>query len=88
MLSRAMIDTPQREHWTGRADLGEGFQLRKSKCGRSHEAVCKLRTHALGWELILDVDGNLFRSKVCRTSDEVLSETESWRAALFGRGWR
>ena len=32
-------------------------------------------------------DGNLQRSQVCRTQEEILNLTESWKAALIGRGW-
>ena len=78
------MPTLKRHGWSGRAvDLGRGFTLRK----RDHEAVCWLRTHELGWELVLNVNGSLQRSQVCRSQDEILDQTESWEAALLGRGW-
>jgi hypothetical protein len=79
----------RREHWTGHSvDLGGGFRLGKERNGRQLEAVCWLRTHELGWELVLNVNGNLQRSEVSRSRDEVLDRTESWRAALAEREWR
>jgi len=77
--------TLRRENWPGHpVDLGEGFRLRK----RSHEAVCWLRTHELGWEVVVNVDGMLQRSQVCRSQDEILTRTEAWKVALMERGWR
>jgi hypothetical protein len=75
MLSR--MDVPQREHSTGRTELGTGFTLRKMKCGRAFQAVCRLKAHDLGWELVLDVDGPTLHRKVCRTSAEVVEVAES-----------
>ena len=77
-----------REHFDGPVDLGEGFRLHKDRAGRQLEAICWLRTHQLGWEMVLNVNGNLQRSEVCRSQDEVLDRTEQWKAALVGRGWR
>jgi hypothetical protein len=79
------VDVPRRETWPGYSvDLGEGFRVRKGP----HEAVCWLRTHELGWELVLNVNGSLQRSEVCRSRDAVLDLTESWKVALVGHGWR
>lgn len=83
------MNTTRREMWPGYAvDLGEGFRVRKERNGHPLEAVCWLRTHELGFELVLNVNGNLQRSEVCRSSDEVLSKTEAWKAALLNRGWQ
>jgi hypothetical protein len=80
----------QREHWAGHpVDLGEGFRLHKDRCGRQLEAICTLRSHPLGWELVLSVSGNLHRSEVCRSNDAVLARTDAWRQAMIDRGgWR
>jgi hypothetical protein len=79
----------QREDWPGHpVDLGEGFRLHKERCGRQLEAICWLRTHPLGWELVLNVNQNLQRAEVCRSQDELLDKTERWKAALIERGWR
>ena len=84
----AQMDVLQREYWPGHAvDLGEGFRLHKHRGGHVLEAVCWLRTHPLGWELVLNVNGNLQRTEVCRSQEEILSRTESWKAALLERGW-
>jgi hypothetical protein len=37
--------------------------------------------------LVLNVNDNLQRSEVCRSRDEVLDRTGSWRAAMMERGW-
>jgi hypothetical protein len=71
-----------------RANLSEGFRLRKSRCGGQLEAICWLRSHPLGWELVLDADGTFRRSQACRLSDDVLATTEMWKAALVDRGWQ
>jgi hypothetical protein len=82
------MNVPQREHWRGHpVELGEGFRLHKDRCGPHLEAICTLRTHPLGWELVLSVNGSLHRSEVCRSNDDVLTQVESWRAALTDRGW-
>jgi hypothetical protein len=83
------MNIPQREHWTGHTvDLGEGFRLHKDRCGRQLEAICKLRTHPLGWELVLSVNDTFQRSEVCRSNDDVQDRTEAWRVSLTDRGWR
>jgi hypothetical protein len=54
-----LVQTLRREHWPGYSvDLGEGFRLRKDRNGHLLEAVCWLRPHELGWELVLNVNGS------------------------------
>ncbi len=53
----------------------------------SLEAACRLVTHALGWELRLEVAGSLQMSHVCRARDEVLDTSEQWKAAMVEKGW-
>ena len=31
--------------------------------------------------------GELLRSQVCRSSEEILSTCESWKAAMMTKGW-
>jgi hypothetical protein len=50
-------------------------------------ALCKLWTHALGWEVRLETDGDLQRSEVSRSQDDVLTAGEMWKGAMKGRGW-
>jgi hypothetical protein len=69
-------------------DLGEGFRLHQDRGGRQLEAICWLRTHPFGWELVPDVNGNLQRAEVCRSQDELPDKTERWKAALIERDWR
>ncbi len=67
--------------------LRDTFRLHKDRCGQQLEAACRLVTHALGWELRLEVSGSLQRSQVCRSQDEVLDTSEQWMAAMIGKGW-
>ena len=86
----AMTDsTGQRESWKGSpALLGEGWRLRKIGCGHPRQAVCELWSHHLGWELRIVVDGGeVRRSEVVRSRDEIKSVTELWKAAMVGQGW-
>jgi hypothetical protein len=79
-----MREVLQRPEWRGEpVSLGEVFILMKS--GR--QARCLLLTHQLGWELRLEVAGELAQSQVCRNQEDVLSAGESWKAALMGKGW-
>ena len=83
-----MGDVLQRSDWFGEpAALGRAFTLHKQRCGRSLEAVCRLVSHQLGWELQLEINGDLQRSEVCRSADEVLTVSEKWKAAMCEKGW-
>ena len=76
--------TPQRENWAGHpVDCGDAWVLRKGR----KVARCSLVTHQLGWELRL-ITTDLLRSQVCRSTDEILSTHESWKAAMIEKGWR
>ena len=76
-----MNTTPQREYWDG-VGLGDAWILRKG----DEVARCILVTHPLGWELRL-MTTDLLRSQVCRSSEEVLSTHERWKAAMLEKGW-
>jgi hypothetical protein len=81
----ASMQVLQRPDWHGSPrDLGELFIVRK----KSREATCKLRTHQLGWEVLLFVGRQLevVQSQVCRTQDEVLTIGEQWKAAMIEKG--
>jgi hypothetical protein len=78
------VNTVQRQDWYGPpVFLGAAWRL--TKAGR--EAVCELWSHQLGWELRLMV-GDLRRSQVCRSHDDVLDTQEHWKVAMSGRGWK
>ena len=78
----------RREFWDGhQVPLGNAFELRKPKGKRDLYAVRSLRSHQFGWEPVLEVNGLLSRSQVCRSSYEVLDVTEHWRAAMLKNGW-
>ena len=83
------MPTLQREYWDGSpVAIGPGFRLRLERGDKAHEAECVLLTHQLGFELRLNINGELRRSRVCRSTDEVLTTTEGWRAALRDKGWK
>jgi len=82
------MQTLQREFWDGHpVSLGTGFELRKRKGERELHAVCSLQTHVVGWEVVLEVNGLLSRSQVCRSRDEVLDLCEQWRAVMAEGRW-
>ena len=31
--------------------------------------------------------GELMRSQVCRSAEEILTTQEAWKAAMIGKGW-
>ena len=82
------LEVLQRSDWDGEPKkVGDMFRLHKQKCGQQLEAACRLVTHALGWELRLEVTGSLQMSHVCRAQDEVLDTSERWKTAMVEKGW-
>jgi hypothetical protein len=77
----------QRADWLGQVRLGNAFTLHKQSADQSLEAVCRLVTDHFGSELRLEINGDLHRSEVCPTSDQVLDTSERWKAALLEKGW-
>jgi hypothetical protein len=65
-----------------------GFELYKPKGGRELHAVCSRQTHVLGWEVVLEVNGMLSRSQVCRSQDEIPDLCQQKRGAILAAGWR
>ena len=89
VLPLAIMQTLQREFWDGHpVSLGTGFELHKRKGDRELRAVCSLQAHQLGFELVLEVNGLLSRSQVCRSRDEVLDLCERWLAVMLSAGWQ
>ena len=83
------MDVLQRPFWNGTpVDLGETWRLRKSDCDGQREAVCRLFSHQLGWELRVEVGSELRRSQVCKTEAEVFETYETWKAVMLEKGWR
>ena len=82
------VNTPQREHWSGEpALLGESWRLHKSGCAPAKEAICRLQSHVFGLELILEINGSLYASQVCRNSEQALRTSEQWKKAMVSKGW-
>ena len=88
-IPSAMSDTLQRASWEGHpVSLSTGFELHKLKAKRELHAICSLQTHKFGWEVVLEVNGLLSRSQVCRSRDEVLDLCEHWRAVMAQGDWK
>ena len=84
-----MTATLQREHWNGQPPyLGDLFRVSKTRGEKTLTALCKLWTHALGWELRLEISGDLQRSEVFRSQDDVLTAGETWKAAMIDKAWQ
>jgi hypothetical protein len=74
VMSREVV---QRAVWNGQpVEQGNLFRLFKQRGERRLDAICRLMSHQFGWELVLDVNGELQRSQVCRSQDEVLTTGE------------
>jgi len=69
-------------------DLGDCFRLKKFQGPGLKHARCRLFSHVLGFELRLEVDGELLRSEVCPERDAASLMFEAWRTELIKRGWR
>jgi hypothetical protein len=56
VLPKSQFATLQREHWNGQpAHLGDLFRVSKTRGDKQLGAVCQLWTHALGWEVRLEI---------------------------------
>ena len=83
-----MSATLQRQRWNGQpAHLGDLFRVRKMRGDKQLAAVCQLWTHNFGWEVRLEINGDLQRSEVFRSQDDVLTAAEAWKAAVTEKGW-
>lgn len=49
---------------------------------------CLLSSHPLGWEVRLQLAGELLRSQVCKHDADVFKTAETWKAEAEGKGWR
>jgi hypothetical protein len=49
------------------------------------ESARDVLSHEFGWELRLEV-GDLFRTQVVRSPEEILTSQESWKAAMPEKG--
>jgi hypothetical protein len=84
-----MSATLQREHWSGQpTHLGDLFCVNRTRDQKQLHAVCQLWTHAFGWELRLEIAGDLQRSEVCRSQEAVFTTFETWKAAMIEKGWQ
>ena len=83
-----MAATLQREPWNSQpTHLGDLFRVSKMRGDKKLEAACRLWTHQLGWEVRLEINGDLQRSEVFRSNDDVLMAGERWNAAMLEKGW-
>jgi len=63
----------------------EAFALVKSNGAR---ARCAVWSHMFGWELVLEINGSLYASQVCRNSEQILTTQEQWKKAMLDKGWQ
>ena len=42
---------------------------------------------SFGWELILEINGSLYASQVCRNAEQILTTSEQWKLAMIEKGW-
>jgi hypothetical protein len=83
-----MSATLQREHWNGQPTyLGDLFRVSKMRGEKQLDAVSKRWTHHPGWEVRLEINGDLQRSEVFRSQDDVLTAGETWKAGMLEKGW-
>ena len=70
--------------WDGQPKRqAEWFRLTKG----TRQAVCTMYSHQFGWEMWLEIDGDLIQSHVCRDQEEVFSTWEKWQAAMKEKDW-
>ena len=67
--------------------LGDLFRISRTRGDKQLQAVCQLWTHNLAWELRLEINGDLQRSEVFRSQDDVLTAGETWKAAMIEKRW-
>jgi len=82
-ISARMSSVVQRAVWNGKPEqVGIAWTLKK----RQHTAQCVVFSHEFGWEIRLEV-GELFRTQVCRSADEIRDVQENWKSAMLEKGW-
>jgi hypothetical protein len=72
------------DSWRGVELLGDMWRLSKG----ARTALCTLRTHPLGWELVTLLNNDVKRTQVCKTVDGVLDTSNVWRLAWEAKGWK
>jgi hypothetical protein len=73
-----MSATLQREHWNGQLTrLGELFRISEARAEKQLRVCDSSGPIALGWELRLEINGDLQRSEVFRSQDDVLTAGET-----------
>ena len=79
------IQVLQRDDWNHQPrKQGETFRLRKGRL----TAECELWSHPLGWELRLVAGKEFLQTAVCRSQDDVLSTSDTWKAGMLEKGRR
>ena len=82
-----MTATLQREHWNGQPTYWAiSSALAKRAATRRSARSAKLWTHALGWEVRLEINGELQGSEVFRSQDNVLTAGHGRQGMTVTRG--
>jgi hypothetical protein len=63
--------------------VGDAWRLTKD----DRAVTCTITTHPLGWDLWARVDGEMWKTQVCRTEIETLETARAWRLAWEAKGW-
>jgi hypothetical protein len=63
------------------------FRVAKRRSEKRRHAVSRLFSHSLGWEVRLEINGDLKRSQGCGAQDEVLNVADEWKAAIIEKEW-
>lgn len=53
----------------------------------ARRAECLVQLHPLGWEVRYEVDGEMVRTQVFKTQDEMLLDVNDSEIAFKGKGW-
>lgn len=71
------------DSFRGIEPLAEMWTLTKD----ARTAVCTLTTNPLGWQVTITLNGELYRSQVCKIEADVFDTSAAWRKDWEAKGW-
>jgi hypothetical protein len=84
-----MSATLQRAHWNGLPlHLGDLFRVHKMRRDKRVDVAWQLPSHGLGWEVRVEINGDLQRLEAFHGRDNVLTAGDIWKAAMSEKGSR
>jgi hypothetical protein len=82
IISRVSI--LKRFEWDGTArELFSPWSLVKD----DRTARCRAVTHPIGWELRLEIDGEVIRAKAHADDEPMILDIPAWCEDMLGEGW-